>query len=207
MNGFYPMAGSLLYNGSPAGFYTRLTSTGDLDPDFGPGGPAPHVNLFDGMVRCGTDTSDGKVLLGGDFTHVHDGQDFVALRNYIARFTVDGLLDTTFAPNPGPDNPIHVMERQWPGGKIFIGGAFTSYNGVVRNRVARLNPDGSLDTIFNPGTGADGPVYALSWNDYIRRLRIGGGFTTYQGVPRPGIAQIKASRGSIEPFLLLLPMN
>ena len=73
--------------------------------------------------------------------------------------------------------------------------------------MARLNPDGSLDTIFNPGIGADGPVYAMNWNDYIRRLRIGGGFTTYQGVSRPGIAQIKASRGSIEPVLLLLPMN
>ena len=125
----------------------------------------------------------------------------------IARFTLEGLLDTTFAATPGANNPIHVMERQWPGDRIFIGGAFTSYNGVVRNYVARINTDGSLDTSFNPGVGANGPVYAFIWNDYIRRLGIGGGFTTYQGVSRPGIAAVLAGGSSITPLLFLLLMN
>ena len=35
-------------------------------------------------------------------------------------------------------------------GKILIGGGFTTIGGVARNRIARLNPDGSLDTGFDP---------------------------------------------------------
>jgi len=37
---------------------------------------------------------------------------------------------------------------------VLIGGYFSSVNGVTRSRVARLNADGSLDTGFNPGSGA-----------------------------------------------------
>lgn len=75
---------------------------------------------------------------------------------------------------------------------------------MVRNRVARLNPNGSVDTTFNPGTGADGPVYDMDWDDYFGRVKIVGAFTSYQGVSRPGIAQLFASAGSFDPALLLL---
>ncbi len=34
-------------------------------------------------------------------------------------------------------------------------GDFTSFNGTGRNRVARLNSDGTLDTAFNSGSGAN----------------------------------------------------
>ena len=34
-------------------------------------------------------------------------------------------------------------------GKIIIGGDFTTYNGVSRNHIARINPDGTLDATFN----------------------------------------------------------
>ncbi|MBF0693965.1 MAG: delta-60 repeat domain-containing protein [Flavobacterium sp.] len=34
--------------------------------------------------------------------------------------------------------------------KIIIGGRFTSYNGVQVGKIARLNPDGTLDETFNP---------------------------------------------------------
>jgi hypothetical protein len=35
-------------------------------------------------------------------------------------------------------------------GKILIGGAFTRVGSAVRNRIARLNPDATLDTTFDP---------------------------------------------------------
>ncbi|MDO9533507.1 MAG: delta-60 repeat domain-containing protein [Deltaproteobacteria bacterium] len=155
-------------------------------------------------MRCGTDTADGRVVVGGDFTHVHNAQGFNIFRGHIARFTVNGLLDDTFVANPGADNPIYAMQRQEPKDKIFIGGAFTAYNGEVRNYVARLNPNGSVDTTFDPKAGANGPVYAFDWNNYIRRVRIVGGFTIYQNVSRPRIAQLFASAGSFAPGLLLL---
>ena len=55
---------------------------------------------------------------------------------------------------------VNVVVVQ-PDGKILIGGTFTtlSPNGgvaVTRNRIARLNPDGTLDTDFDPNaTGSE----------------------------------------------------
>ena len=45
-------------------------------------------------------------------------------------------------------------------GKILIGGGFTTIGGVARNYIARLNPDGSLDTGFNPN--ANDYVYSIA---------------------------------------------
>ncbi len=42
-------------------------------------------------------------------------------------------------------------------GKLLIGGDFTTVGGTSRNRIARLNTDGTLDTLFNPN--ANGPVF------------------------------------------------
>jgi uncharacterized delta-60 repeat protein len=40
-------------------------------------------------------------------------------------------------------------------GKIIIGGYFTTVQGTSRNLIARLNSDGSLDSSFDPGAGAE----------------------------------------------------
>ena len=47
-----------------------------------------------------------------------------------------------------------------PDGKIVIAGDFTSVNGAPRNRLARLNANGSVDAGFNPVF--NGPVNALA---------------------------------------------
>lgn len=39
--------------------------------------------------------------------------------------------------------------------KIYVGGEFTSFNGFNQNGLIRLNFDGTVDTSFNVGTGAD----------------------------------------------------
>ena len=56
--------------------------------------------------------------------------------------------------DPNANGIIRVVVVQ-PDGKILIGGDFTSLtpNGgapVTRNHIARINPDGTLDTTFNP---------------------------------------------------------
>jgi hypothetical protein len=37
--------------------------------------------------------------------------------------------------------------------KILVGGLFTAYSGVSRNRLVRLNVDGTIDNTFNIGSG------------------------------------------------------
>ena len=55
-------------------------------------------------------------------------------------------IDTTF--NPNANDLIYSIAVQ-PDGKVLVGGNFTSVGGESRDRLARLNPDGTLDASFN----------------------------------------------------------
>ncbi|HNY22902.1 MAG TPA: delta-60 repeat domain-containing protein [Treponemataceae bacterium] len=109
--------------------------------------------------------SDGKILVGGMYVSA-DGTSG-ANGSHLARLSSDGSLDTSFNPGTGLDDEAH--QKYGPecmlvqaDDSIMIGGYFTTVNGVRRNRVARLNPDGSLDETFDPGDGAgNGIVEAI----------------------------------------------
>ncbi len=80
--------------------------------------------------------------------------------------------------DPNANGAVRVVVVQ-PDGKILIGGDFTtlSPNGgapVTRNRIARLNPDGTLDTAFNPN--ANGTVYSIAVQA-DGKILVGGAFT------------------------------
>lgn len=53
------------------------------------------------------------------------------------RLNNDGSVDTTFDPGTGPSSPVFAIEIL-PDGKLLIGGSFRSFNGVGKNRIARL---------------------------------------------------------------------
>ena len=85
-------------------------------------------------------------------------------------------------------------------GKIMIGGDFTTVSGVSRNRIARMNANGTLDTSFVVGTGFGTSVGVSiqtiaqnSSGDYF----VGGLFTSYSGVARNNIIKLK-SNGSVD---------
>src|SRR5207253_10841109 len=61
--------------------------------------------------------------------------------------------------DPNANDTVRVVVVQ-PDGKILIGGDFTTVLGVTRNHIARLNPDGTLDTAFNPNANDD--VYTIA---------------------------------------------
>src|SRR6195256_405416 len=71
---------------------------------------------------------------------------------------VRGQSADSFDPNANASVRVVVVQ---PDGKILIGGNFTtlSPNGgasVYRGHIARLNPDGSLDTAFSPNADGEG---------------------------------------------------
>ncbi len=172
------------YGGTARNYIARLNTDGSLDTDFAPGSGANHV------ISSFALQLDGKVLVSGNFTSYNG-----TARNYIARLNADGSLDTSFNPGSGASSPVSSFFVQ-PDGKVLIGGGFTSYNGTARHRIARLNPDGSLDTSFNPGSGADGMVYSLAVQSDGKVL-LGGNFTSYDGVPRNRIVRLNAD-GSLD---------
>ena len=89
---------------------------------------------------------DGKLIVGGNFLLLNEGQAQFGL----GRFTTTGLLDPSFKPGAiDSAGTVQALALQ-PDGKILVGGSFASINGVARNRIARLNADGSLDLTFVP---------------------------------------------------------
>jgi uncharacterized delta-60 repeat protein len=83
---------------------------------------------------------------------------------------IAGLPDSSFNTGTGADNNIRCMALQ-PDGKILIGGQFANFNGAPVKKIARLNPDGSLDTEFNATVA--GNVYAITLQD-DGKILIGG---------------------------------
>ena len=99
--------------------------------------------------------------------------------------------------DPNANGPVFVVVVQ-PDGKILIGGDFTtlSPNGggmVTRNHIARLNPDGTLDTAFNPN--ANGNVLSIAVQA-DGKILAGGFFTSIGGQTRNHIARLDATTGA-----------
>jgi Domain of unknown function (DUF5122) beta-propeller len=65
-----------------------------------------------------------------------------------------------FDPNANGTVDVVVVQRD---GKILIGGDFTTVLGVARNRIARVNTDGTLDTAFNPNANNVVIPIAVHW--------------------------------------------
>lgn len=167
---------------------------GNIDPTFNP--TDPGFGIGDGVsgetstIYSQAEQADGKILIGGDFTQ-YNGQS----RPRIARLEANGQLDATFDPGAGANGSIRTMQYL-PDGKIMIAGDFTTYGGVARSRIARLNANGTLDTSFDPSAGADQEVRAPAVQPDGKVL-IGGSFTTVGGVPRSRIARLNED-GSVD---------
>ncbi len=141
----------------------------DLDPTFN------FKKGANGSIFATVVQPDGKILIGGLFTEYNG-----ISRNQIARLNPDGSLDTTFDPKKGVVGSVNMIALQ-ADGKILIGGDFTEYNYTPINSIARLNPDGSLDTSFNPTRNIHS-IRAIALQP-DGKILIGGRFTYYNNTP------------------------
>lgn len=162
------VAGGLLSNGH----IHRLNTDGSLDSSFNTGNAGAN-NYVSGIKVL----PNQKILIGGGFSKYNGTP-----RNNIAQLNADGTLDVSFDPGTGANSPIEDFGLQ-DDGKILIGGFFTSYNGVNRNFIARINADGSLDPTFNPGSGADDAISSVNPN-FNGKILTTGAFTAFNGVTK-----------------------
>lgn len=182
------------YNGTPRRGIARLNPDGTLDDAFNPGGGTTSVLDGSPAVTTLTRQSDGKVLVGGWFTEF-DG----IARNGVLRLNADGTLDSGFDPGNGVAGlwegygTVNALTVQ-ADGKILVGGWFTSMDGVDRNGIARLNPDGTHDVSFDPGSGFLGPEFAAPVQAIgltaDGKILVGGAFERADGLSRPGLARL-----------------
>jgi uncharacterized delta-60 repeat protein len=166
----------------------RLGNDGVLDPAFNPNA---NTQVFSIAVQA-----DGKIVAGGLFFGANGigGQ----TRNRIARLEIDGRVDQALnlAIVGAQGNPVSAITSQ-PDGKFLIGGHFSGVLGVPRNRLARLNTDGTLDTAFNPN--ANDEVYSTAVQTDGKVL-VGGNFTIIGGQPRNRLARLEAATGLADLF-------
>lgn len=105
--------------------------------------------------------------------------------------------------DPNANGEVRVVVGQ-PDGKILLGGTFTalSPNGgstVMRNGIARLNPDGTLDTAFNPNLSGAGGVLSIALQA-DGKIVVGGQFTNIGGQMRNNIARLDGTTGQADSF-------
>ena len=173
----------------------RLNTDGTPDATFNPGGLGAGSVGSSSAVYAVAIQPDGRILIGGDFI-TYNGTTV----NHLARLNADGSLDSTFtvAGGTGANDSVRAIAVQ-PDGKILIGGLFTNFNGTVLNRIARLNANGSRDTSFNPGVGADDLVSTIALQT-DGRILLGGEFTRCNDVTRNRITRLNPD-GSVDPTI------
>jgi uncharacterized delta-60 repeat protein len=162
---------------------------GSLDSTFNPG-----TNLGDWVNRIVVQP-DGKILAGGGQYETVSGSVTTPASGALARLNEDGSADGSFSGWTGVDAKIECIALQVDG-KILIGGQFATVDGASRSRIARLNADGSLDSGFTVGTGANGGVNAIVVNA-DGTIMIAGSFTTYAGAVAKYLARLSAG-GSLD---------
>ena len=99
---------------------------------------------------------------------------------------VDGSWTVPSNPDWALSTSIDAIALQ-PDGKVIVAGGFTTFWQQPRMRIARLNPNGTLDSTFDPGAGPSGPIYDV----LVRpdgKILVAGNFSFFSGASANGIA-------------------
>lgn len=136
--------------------------------------------------------SDGKILIGGEFTSFNG-----IISNGAARLNSDGTIDASFVQGIEAGSMIQTIALQ-SDQKIVVGG--TGMGTEFRN-IARLNTDGSLDPSFHRGIIEIVQVFSqpgisgILYNILIQpdgKILIGGIFNAYDITHNGTIVRLNA---------------
>jgi uncharacterized delta-60 repeat protein len=156
------------FTGSTQNRLVRLNSDGSKDSTFNIG------TGFDNRVESIAIQSDGKILVGGNFTTFTG-----STQNSLIRLNSDGSKDTSFNIGSGFNSEVRSIAIQ-SNGKILVGGAFTVFSGGTGYQLIRLNSDGSKDSTFDVGNGFNTRLYVIVIQS-DGKILAGGSFTTFTG--------------------------
>jgi hypothetical protein len=166
------------YNDVVCNGLLRLLADGAIDQTLSTG------TGFNGSVLV-LMPSNGGILCAGNFSAFNGTP-----RNGVVRLLLNGSLDPTFNPGIGANDSVLCAAVQ-ADGKILLGGSFTTFAGLPRNRLVRLNANGSIDATFSIGSGFNGTVRSIVQSGSL--IYAGGDFSTFDGNNRSGIACLNAN--------------
>ncbi len=127
----------------------RLNADGTVDASFSDVQTTPESPFYynSASVRSIVPLTNGQVLVGGSFRTI-SGAALPAL----ARLNSDGSIDNSFAHTGVIGSVVDQIVVQTDG-KIFLTGVFRFAGATPaedRSGAVRLNPGGTLDSVFNP---------------------------------------------------------
>jgi uncharacterized delta-60 repeat protein len=186
---------AITINGALRASGTRLNDNGTVDLSFNPNF---DVNTNEGTFSQFVPMPDGGYLLAGIFNVING----TPVEN-MARIDANGYHDPSFTPHVSNLAILITASGIQPDGKILVAGNFNRANDVLRERIARFNPDGTLDLSFNqtisngfPGTSSFEDVYQFAFQS-DGKILIAGNFLNVGGETRKYLARLN-SNGSVD---------
>jgi uncharacterized delta-60 repeat protein len=206
-------------NGIGRSRFVRLHPAGNVDLDFSPAPgsvaqievlPDNKILLLGGsinpvLIRLNPDGSvDNTFNAPTDIAFSRIKVDSLGRIVFFARFAdqkfkfgrlnPNGTLESVFGLPPTKGS-VSLLARQ-ADGKIIVAGEFDKVNGTPRNKIARLNTDGSIDTNFNPLGGFDVPPSVVAVQP-DGKILAGGSFTLFDGAQRANLIRLNQD-GSLD---------
>jgi uncharacterized delta-60 repeat protein len=162
------------YSGVTTRDIIMFNSDGTLDTSFNSGsGFSGSTNTANYFVRV---QPDDKIIVGGTFS-TYSGVSV----NDLIRLNSNGTIDTSFNTGTGSNAWVESFDIL-PDGKILVVGPFSVWNGNIRNKLVRLNSDGSVDNTLTTSTGFNDQTFRVHNDDLTDRIYVGGTFNQYRGL-------------------------
>jgi len=182
-----------MYNKTSCNRIVRLNPSGQIDTSFNIG------TGFNGIVNSIKIQSDGKILVGGNFTKFNG-----LYADSLVRLNIDGSIDSAFMPYIDVNGDsvfqggVYCIGIQ-PNGKILVS---TIYN------VMRINSNGSLDNTYDNFSSNEGVKQILIQSDGkiildSRRFNYDGSLdTSFFTTLKPMALQTDGKIICIEPYYI-----
>ncbi len=171
-------------NGAPCGKLVRLTTNGNVDGSFNPGGSG----LDDRPWRIYQPKSSTNFQILGAFRHYNGTAN---PRGGMVTLDNNGVLQSNYANvSTISTTPGTVYAMEWDYNGVLIGGDFTGVGGKWHPGLARLNWDGTVDPSFLHNV--DGVVTYLrqAWTDSPNNdMLVAGNFGAADGVGCTSLAR------------------
>jgi hypothetical protein len=174
---------------------------------FGVGSIFNQTNLFnsDGGVDSSFQINPAEVSNSSDIL-VNSGETYVmvsrafagATTGRVMKYDFTGAVDTSFTGGTNFNNSVECLAYD-DSENIFVGGAFTQYKSITRNRFVKIDQYGTLNTTFQTGMGTgfgngsvrdslylSGSVYAV------------GSFSLFNGAGKGRIVKLNSNTGVID---------
>ncbi len=172
------VGGSFSTNGTLLRNLIRLNANGAIDPDFNVNG-----NGASSDVRSLGILSDGKIVIGGNFTFYNNTP---RVKN--ARLNPNGTLDTTFNYNLANASVIYAVAVLNDGGFI-LGGVADVTQVQPGDKLVKFNAGGVQDTTFQSAIYQRGFVFQVA-AQADGKILLGGVFRRANGAERQNVARL-----------------